>query len=109
MRDIVQEIIDAADLASKWEPDHPQYVEGALYLTQEQWDAVRDQYPPNTERGHRVHAAWGIPIHIIKPNTIVDLPSGRVLIFSATMESMYVFDRKIADDAGLRSGLTRLT
>jgi len=108
--DIVQAIRDAKALASKWEPDHPQYVEGVLYLTQKQWDAVRDQYPPSEERRHMsTHHAWGIPVQIIKPNTIVDLPSGRVIVYSALLESFYIFDRKIADDAGLCTGLAKLT
>lgn len=109
MKDIVQEIVNAANLTSKWEPDHPQYVEGALYLTHAQWDAVRDQFPPNAEREGRAHVAWGIPIHLVKPDTIVDLPSGRVLIYSTALDSFYIFDRRIAEDAGLCSGLPRLT
>jgi hypothetical protein len=102
MSDIVQEITNAARLMSKWEPDHPQYVEGVLYLTPAQWDAVRDQFPPNGERQHMsTHHAWGIPIKIIKPNTAEELPSGRVLVYSAALESFYIFDRTIAEDAGM--------
>jgi hypothetical protein len=104
MSDIVQEIINAADLASKWEPDHPQYVEGTLYLTQAQWDAVRDQYPPKAERTHlATHHAWGIPVHIIKPDKPVLLPSGNVLVYSKLLESFYVFNESIAQAAGLSS------
>ncbi|GAS92671.1 hypothetical protein [Mycolicibacterium brisbanense] len=99
MDDIVQGITNAAKLASTWEPNHPQYVEGTLYLTQAQWDAVREQFPPTAERRHMsTHHAWGIPIKIISPNTAEELPSGRTLVYSAALESFYVFDR--AEAAG---------
>lgn len=69
MGDIVQEIIDAAKLAKPflWEPDHPQYVDGKLHLTQEQWDAVCREFP-NYDRqkwAARPYLAWGIHVEIV--------------------------------------------
>ncbi|WP_157931643.1 hypothetical protein [Mycobacteroides abscessus] len=96
MRDIVQDILDAAKLAKPWlwHPNHPQHVDGKLYLTAEQWNRVLEQRPP--VRGDGVSpafAAWGIPVVIIKAGDEVRLPSGKTLVYSEILESLVVFDQ----------------
>lgn len=76
--DIVAQIIAAQDLKWAWEPEHPQYIEGRLYLTQDQWDKVAEAFPPDPRAGHvrRGSYAWGIPVTIIEADKPIDLPSG---------------------------------
>lgn len=88
--DIVQEIVKAGALARPWEwhPDHPQYVEGRLYLTGAQWQRVLDSNPPTR---NPAMAAWGIHVVIVRPNEKVTLPSGRTLVYSSIMNSLIVY------------------
>lgn len=101
--DIVAEIIAAKDLKWNWEPEHPQYIEGRLYLTQAQCDAVAEAFPADPRAGQvrRGSYAWGIPVTIIEPNKAITLPSGKVLIYSSLLDSFYVFDSAIAREAGI--------
>ena len=83
MSDIVQAIMDAAtmDKPWTWQPDHPQYIEGRLYLTPEQWQAVLDQSPEPQPGDNQAQAAWGIPVEIIHPDKPIKLQSGRTLLY----------------------------
>lgn len=94
------ETIRAASVSSKWEPEHKQYIEGRFYLTPDQWAAIRKEWPERPEFND-AHALWGIPVHIIKPNDRVRLPSGRWLVYSGTLETMYTFSASTAAWAGL--------
>jgi hypothetical protein len=102
--DIVDEILSVANKFGKpweWEPDHPQYIEGALYLTPRQWDALCAASPDYDREkwATRPTRAWGIPVQVIAPNERVTLPSGNALVY--VLEAFYVFDKTIARDAGL--------
>ncbi len=100
--ELIETIRAACELASKWEPQHKQYIEGRFYLTPDQWAAIREEWPerPGFNDGY---ALWGIPVHIIKPNDRVRLPSGNWLVYSRLLESLYIFDSSIATLAGLTS------
>lgn len=96
MSDIVQEIFDAAKLAKPWHwhPNHPQYVEGRLYLTADQWHRVLEQCPPRRGDGvSPAFAAWGIPVEIVKAGEEIRLPSGKTLVYSEILKSLVVFNQ----------------
>lgn len=92
------EMIRAAGV--KWEPDHPQYIEGRFYLTPDQWAAIREEWPLRPGFNDS-QALWGIPVDIIKPNDRVQLPSGSWLVYSKALETMYTFSASTAAWAGL--------
>jgi hypothetical protein len=98
--ELVETIRDATKLNWRWEPQHPQYIEGRFYLTPEQWAAIRTEWPLVPGK-NQAQAIWGIPVDIIPPNEMILLPSGNVLVHSAVMEAFYIFDPAIADAAGL--------
>lgn len=89
--ELIEAIRHASDLASKWEPDHPQYVEGRFYLTDKQWAAIRKEWP-RREGFNDGQSVWGIPVDIIRPGEHVKLPSGKTLLYSQLMRSLCVFD-----------------
>lgn len=86
MSDIVQDIINAKDHIRgpwNWEPKHPQVIEGYIYLTQAQWDAVLAAFPISEESPfytpNRAMLAWGIPVKLLSPGQHVTRPDGSVL------------------------------
>jgi hypothetical protein len=71
---------------------HPQYIEGALYLTREQHSELIKligQEPIGLEPPRPM--TGGIPVIVIKPEGN-DLPSGKKLIYSGVTKEIYVFD-----------------
>ncbi|MBB3752690.1 hypothetical protein FHT44_005202 [Mycolicibacterium sp. BK634] len=98
--DIVMEAIKAACLEKpwEWEPKHPQYVEGALYLTQEQWNAIKAAFPPADDADgrwssfNRPSACWGIPVRLISEDEPTKLPSGKELRYSKLLQSFIIVD-----------------
>ncbi|MCV7255671.1 hypothetical protein H7J86_26250 [Mycobacterium hackensackense] len=89
--DILQAITEAAEFASRWEPSHPQYIEGTLYLTQQQWDATVEQFPPEPGCNY-AHALWGIPVAVIHPDNPITLPSGKQLYLSGILGALLIHD-----------------
>lgn len=94
MSDIVQDILSVAAQAKpwEWEPDHPQYIEGRLYLTPEQWQAVIDQSPPRRPGYNYGQTVWGIPVDIVSPGDQITLPSGRTLAYPPILGALVVCD-----------------
>lgn len=56
---------------------HPQYIDGTLYLTETQIDALRERFTQESEPGDKMWyhqgsgAVWGIPIITLQPNVPV--------------------------------------
>lgn len=96
MSDIVQDILSVAAHAKpwEWEPDHPQYIEGRLWLTPEQWDTLCEAAPDYDREkwAARPALAWGIPVEIIQPDEPVTLPSGKTLLYSSVLGALLVSD-----------------
>lgn len=106
MSDDLYDQILAAGASGKpwaWEPDHPQYIDGYLYLTGAQWDEVCATYPNyDTEKwAFRPSLIWGIGVRLLEPGVPRKLADGRVIVHSKFLDHVHVFDAQIAEDAGL--------
>ena len=96
---LLQQITDALKVAPR--PfTHPQYIEGVLYLTEEQWKYFLNDYyrsiPSDTPTSwiyqhHDKGSIWGIPIHILKSGIPFTLPDGRVIIHSTHLADVYIY------------------
>lgn len=93
-------------------PEHSQYIEGALYVTQPQYTELYRHFSdlkrvPLTV-GEPPKPLAEIPVIVMKNNEVKCLPSGKVLVYSKLLESFYVFDPKIAESVGIRSQLPKM-
>lgn len=77
--------------ALNWKLEHPQLVEGTLYLTPDQYQELgalviedRSGQPPSMA---------SIPVVVIEPHEQITLPSGKILVYSKVMESFYVMTK----------------
>lgn len=84
-------------------PEHPQYIEGTLYVTQSQYVQLYrhfvDSAKPLVQWQEPPKPLVEIPVVVIKENQVKTLPSGKVLVYSKALENFYVFDPKVV--AGL--------
>lgn len=83
MSDIVQELRDAIRRVGESRPEHPQYIDGALYVTPGQGQALRDLCRQQENRFEYVIAdgeAGRIPVVELKLGQLVMLPDGRKLL-----------------------------
>lgn len=88
---IVALVREVCEQGHNWQPEHPQYIEGMFYLTQEQWDGIRAEWPE--QAGHNTATAiWGIPVQVVRPYEDVRLPSGRVLLYSQALNAFCLID-----------------
>lgn len=82
MSDIVQDIIEAARKISLAKPfEHPQYIEGTLYLTRKQISALLNGLNAPLDYYPKPGAVWGIPVVAVKECELITLPSGKTLMY----------------------------
>lgn len=75
----------------KWEPKHPQYIEGRVYVTPEQWDAIREAFPHTDPEQNYASALWGIPVEVIHPGETIRLPSGKELVHNKNLDALFIY------------------
>lgn len=102
MTDVLQALID---LVPNAQLEHPQYIEGTLYITRRQLDIVVS----NTSAGTSAHmtmqhmqqmktyyAFGSLPVHVLDPGVPVQLPSGKVVVYSLALGSLCVVNAELA-------------
>lgn len=91
---LLKQIEDAARNFPMRPVQHPQYVEGTLYVTPEQFAVLqRPVCGPLTQT--RLLGALEIQVHVIHNDEIVTLPSGKSLMYSKTLSSLLIFDSEL--------------
>jgi hypothetical protein len=105
---LLQQITDALKVAPR--PfTHPQYIQGSLYLTQAQWEALIDyavdtpvqdsvvnemNWDPHTRQA----GINGYPVQVLKPGVPTTLPNGQIIIHSTITDSLYIYTPRPTDD-----------
>lgn len=96
--DAISAAIQARQAAAK--PfEHPQFIEGTLYLTRPQWNELAKSFRPPalTWSPYGEKALLGIPVRLVEAGESITLPSGKQLIWSAVMKDQFIiFDPKKA-------------
>ncbi len=94
-----QMVDDAIKVIEKSQPQHPQLIEGTLYVTPEQHEMLKSiaaSEPSYPWVGNVAALALGsVPIVEVQPNETIELPSGKLLIHSAIMGGFYVIEPHI--------------
>ncbi|SKM81480.1 Uncharacterised protein [Mycobacteroides abscessus subsp. massiliense] len=94
LADVIQMVSDYAPSAKL---EHRQYIEGTLYLTQEQLEAIVASTSPYTSTcGSTYTALGGIPVRVLEPHVPVQLPSGKVVVHSLLLASLVVAHADVA-------------
>ncbi|SIK47805.1 hypothetical protein [Mycobacteroides abscessus] len=89
----IQALIDCTPLA---QIEHPQYIEGTLYITRRQLEAIEATSPglPTTMTSYI--ALGSIPVRVLDPGVPVRLPSGNVVIYLPELDSLCVVNAATA-------------
>lgn len=72
-----------------------QLTEGVLFVTPEQWELIVEREP------FLINPFFGCFVSLITKDSIIRLPSGRVLMYSKALDSFNVFDREVARATGM--------
>lgn len=93
---LVDEVM-AAVMAVRAVPrlEHPQFIEGALYVTPDQWAALQREahvqrpglLPDSLHYG--LAAVAGIPVVVLPPGERMRLPSGKWIVYSPVTNCFY--------------------
>lgn len=76
------------------EVEHPQLIEGILYVTSAQYAEIsRDALVDSAPTAAQMFSS--IPIRVIEPGEQVELPSGKVLMYSKILESFCVMEKSV--------------
>lgn len=84
---------DIANILLELKPN--QLVEGVLFVTSEQWELVVERKP------FLINPFFGFFVSVITKDSIITLPSGRVLMYSKELDSFSVFDKEVARATGM--------
>lgn len=87
----ITEEIRAAEYAPPF--DHPQYIEGTLYVTRAQWRELAKTFKPPElvwPQDGGVLSCIGIPVRIVEASEQVALPSGKHLVWSGVLTDQFI-------------------
>lgn len=82
-------------------PSHPQLIDGTLYVSPPQYDALLElakQSPFSEPAGlasGAIDSLTGIPVVIVKAAEPVRLADGRSIVYSTITNALYIVDAKV--------------